>query len=97
MTIDATSGVGGFSFSGGTLFVRNGSDINAGDPLDGATLTLAQSLADLQISVGQSGVWVTDDLFDVDAVTWSAIPEPSTYAIGAGLGALGLVFWRRRR
>jgi hypothetical protein len=27
----------------------------------------------------------------------SAIPEPSTYAALAGLGALGLVFWRRRQ
>lgn len=27
----------------------------------------------------------------------SAVPEPSTYAALAGLGALGLVFWRRRK
>jgi hypothetical protein len=27
----------------------------------------------------------------------SAIPEPSTYAAFAGLGALGLAFWRRRQ
>ena len=27
----------------------------------------------------------------------SAIPEPSTYAALAGLGALGLAFWRRRQ
>jgi MYXO-CTERM domain-containing protein len=26
-----------------------------------------------------------------------AIPEPSTYALGAGLAALGLAWWRRRR
>jgi MYXO-CTERM domain-containing protein len=25
------------------------------------------------------------------------IPEPSTYAAGAGLAALGLAVWRRRR
>jgi len=29
--------------------------------------------------------------------TIQAIPEPSTYAAFAGLGALGLAFWRRRR
>jgi hypothetical protein len=27
----------------------------------------------------------------------SAIPEPSTYAMFAGLGAMGLAFWRRRQ
>jgi len=32
-----------------------------------------------------------------DNYSVSAIPEPSTYAAFAGLGALGLAFWRRRR
>ncbi len=32
-----------------------------------------------------------------DNFSVSAIPEPSTYAALAGLGALGLAFWRRRR
>ncbi len=31
-----------------------------------------------------------------DNMSVSAIPEPSTYAALAGLGALGLAFWRRR-
>ena len=32
-----------------------------------------------------------------DNFSVSAIPEPSTYAAFAGLGALGLAFWRRRQ
>ncbi|HVT73199.1 MAG TPA: PEP-CTERM sorting domain-containing protein [Lacunisphaera sp.] len=32
-----------------------------------------------------------------DNFSVSAVPEPSTYAAFAGLGALGLAFWRRRR
>ncbi len=39
-------------------------------------------------------------IFDGQQLAWaaslSAIPEPSTYAALAGLGALGLVLWRRR-
>jgi len=31
------------------------------------------------------------------SLTISAIPEPSTYATFAGIAALGLIAWRRRR
>ena len=31
------------------------------------------------------------------AVTATAIPEPATYAMLAGLAALGLAAWRRRK
>ena len=34
---------------------------------------------------------------NIISLTTGAIPEPSTYAALAGLGALGLAFWRRRR
>jgi hypothetical protein len=45
-------------------------------------------------------ITVSGDMLDIDGFTLSrvsAIPEPSTYAIFAGLGALGLATWRRRR
>ena len=35
--------------------------------------------------------------FYLTSVNSTAIPEPSTYAALAGLGALGLAFWRRRQ
>ena len=34
---------------------------------------------------------------DTTLTSVSAVPEPSTYAAAAGLGALGLAFWQRRR
>lgn len=44
---------------------------------------------------GVAGGDFTVSEFKLDYTT-AAIPEPSTYAVMAGLGALGLVFWRRR-
>lgn len=44
------------------------------------------------ISAGQA-----IDEIEVYATTASVVPEPSTYAALAGLAALGLVAWRRRR
>ena len=42
--------------------------------------------------VQTSGLYGTTTTFQL-----TAIPEPSTYAAFAGLGALGLAFWRRRK
>lgn len=39
----------------------------------------------------------TMNSFIIDNVSVSSVPEPSTYAMLAGLGALGLAFWQRRR
>jgi len=48
--------------------------------------------------VGGSGGGAQDIYLDNLTLTaTSAVPEPSTYAALAGLGALGLALWRRRR
>ena len=44
-----------------------------------------------------SGVYAVAWWGNETSFTVSAIPEPSTYAAFAGLGALGLAVWRRRR
>lgn len=48
-------------------------------------------------SVNNIGTAVTSGQMSFDNFSVSAIPEPSTYAACAGLGALGLALWRRRR
>jgi hypothetical protein len=42
------------------------------------------------------GFTVTSDAVELD-VTTSTVPEPSTWALFAGLGVLGLVLFRRSR
>jgi len=49
---------------------------------------------DAQVLSGLSG---TDQQLNIDAVSVTAIPEPSTYAAMAGAAMLGLAVWRRRR
>ncbi|MDI1248138.1 MAG: PEP-CTERM sorting domain-containing protein [Lacunisphaera sp.] len=48
-------------------------------------------------SVNNIGTAVTSGQMSFDNLSVSAIPEPSTDAALAGLGALGLAFWQRRR
>jgi len=44
-----------------------------------------------------SGNWRLDDLTVSYSLTASAVPEPSTYAVLAGLAVLGFAVYRRRR
>ena len=58
---------------------------------NGSTFTLG-----LEAVSGINAYGASDVYFDNFSVTGVAIPEPSTYAVFAGLGALGFVAWRRR-
>jgi autotransporter-associated beta strand protein len=58
------------------------------------------------VDASNNGIWSgTDGAYTVTftenngvlVVTGGAVPEPSTYAMFAGLGALGMAAWRRRR
>jgi fibronectin-binding autotransporter adhesin len=77
--------------------------INAFNPTLGATFNLFDfaSLSgtfdtlNLQ-ALGGGLAWNTSALYTTGVLSVSAIPEPSTYAMFAGLAVLGLAIWRRR-
>jgi hypothetical protein len=61
-----------------------------------APLNNGMGLVLVGFSNGGAGAIAAGDMY-YDNLSVSAIPEPSTYAALAGLGALGLAFWRRRQ
>ncbi|GEM_PF-2477898 len=78
----------------------NGTQLTSGSSIAGGNFAMHNSTTDIShISFGTGGGqtgadWLIDN---VNASVLSAIPEPSTYAALAGLGALGLAASRRRR
>ncbi|AOS44034.1 hypothetical protein Verru16b_01095 [Lacunisphaera limnophila] len=99
MTFDATtknllldySFNAGATFTTGATFDLDGAEAGPAVPYGGG---MAIELAVTSRATG-SAITAGQITFDNFAVT--AIPEPSTYAAFAGLGALGLVLWRRRQ
>ncbi len=88
------SGTGTFSLTGGTLALDGITDY-------GVTYTLLSgfssgSVSGLSITGYDSASW-TASLANDGVLSFSAVPEPSTFAALAGLACLGVVALRRRR
>lgn len=98
-----------FSFDGGTTYYdfTTGGGTNAFGSSASFTVTnWAASATDgfgldfygaLYGNGTQTGPTLLSGQAYVDNLSVSAVPEPSTYAALAGLGALGLAIWRKRR
>ena len=82
---------GGSTFLTGATYDLDGAEAGYEPPLNGG-FTL-----ELLASVNNIGSAVTSGQMSFDNLSVSAVPEPSTYAALAGLGALGFAVWRRRR
>lgn len=79
--------------------IVTGAGVNAGNwfgaPTDGYSFRI---LGRNSVDTIAGDLMYADDFSVISGATAiSAIPEPSTYAAFAGLGALGLAFWRRRQ
>lgn len=98
-TFDGSTKVLSYDYStNGTTFTSTGVSYD----LDGAQAGLtAPNLNGIGLSLvgfsnGATGAITSGQMY-YDNLSVSAIPEPSTYAAFAGLGALGLALWRRRQ
>lgn len=98
-----------YSFDSGTTFLTYANSTNTGHfgaaatgntaswnpgPTSGFGLEFYGALYGDGVSAGPS--FLSGQAF-ADNLSVSAIPEPATYAMFAGLGALGLAAWHRRR
>jgi len=81
----------GTDFTSGASYDLDGAQVGFGAPLNNG---IGMNLLGLTNNIG-AGVTTGQMTFDNFSV--SAVPEPSTYAAIAGLGALGLALWHRRR
>jgi hypothetical protein len=100
LATSSTYSTGSYSFGGGVVLAPNTYYWVYTSTAQQVGLTIGNTYTDgFYYSSAGSGVNYTMNVGGTDAafaVTASAIPEPSTYAALAGLGALGLAAWRRR-
>jgi len=100
LATSSTYSAGSYDFGGGVVLNPNTYYWVYTSTAQQVGLTISNAYADgSYYSASGSGVNFVMNVGGTDAafaVTASAIPEPSTYAMLAGLAALGLAAWRRR-
>lgn len=80
----------------GSNLKRNGNFADLRETLSGSIDLLATDGQYIAIRWRQAGSG-TEAALAVDDLSVTAVPEPATFALLAGIGTLGIVFYRRRR
>ncbi|TSJ77541.1 PEP-CTERM sorting domain-containing protein [Rariglobus hedericola] len=93
LNVNAVAGTS-IGFTGSILDSSNSSIIGAFGTISDSTPTFGGTSVALRLGTGGNNVMTSVDNL---VLTTSAVPEPSTYALLGGLGALGFVLSRRRR
>ena len=101
LATSSTYATGSYSFGGGVVLAPNTYYWVYTSTSQQVGITISNAYTDgSYYSSSGSGVNYTMNVGGTDAafaVTATAIPEPATYAMLAGLAALGLAAWRRRK